>query len=343
MAQHLNFSSISLNIYITLIIVNFLIFIFFRKFSNFLGVYDYPNKRKIHTKKISSIGGVIFLINLITIFFLYFYNFNFSFEFIESFNYLFRNKKEFLAFLLGIIFFFILGYLDDKYNLSPNNKIFWILIILSIILLLDENLRIDRIFILEKFEINFSSSSFFFTMLCIISFINFINMFDGINLQVISYVFFIICFLIFKNIFFLIYFLIPLLFLLILNYKNIIFLGNNGSILISFWLSFILIKTHKVNLITFEDVVLLLFVPFFDMIRLMIFRTLNDKHLFTASMDHIHHILLRKIGFTKTTLIIQSMIIFPVIANQIYNYSYLYVFLVIIGYIYLIKKYNNNV
>ena len=51
--------------FIFLIFFNFLFLFFFRKISNIYNVFDVPDlKRKIHTKKIPLLGGLIIFLNI---------------------------------------------------------------------------------------------------------------------------------------------------------------------------------------------------------------------------------------------------------------------------------------
>ena len=52
--------------FIFLIFFNFLFLFFYRKISNIFNVFDVPDlKRKIHTKKIPLLGGLIIFLNII--------------------------------------------------------------------------------------------------------------------------------------------------------------------------------------------------------------------------------------------------------------------------------------
>jgi UDP-GlcNAc:undecaprenyl-phosphate GlcNAc-1-phosphate transferase len=93
--------------FIVLIILNFLFLFFYRKISNIYNVFDIPDrKRKIHTKKIPLLGGLIIFLNVI-----FFY---FSINFKENYS---------IIFILGCFFFFIFGLIDDKKNLNANVKL----------------------------------------------------------------------------------------------------------------------------------------------------------------------------------------------------------------------------
>ena len=86
-----------------------------------------------------------------------------------------------------------MGAFDDKYNLRPITKIFVMIFLylfqyLEILKLLIEKLRF------LDFEIELRNYSLIFSVFCFLSFINAINMFDGINLQVVFYSIFLLIF-----------------------------------------------------------------------------------------------------------------------------------------------------
>ena len=99
--------------------------------------YDYPDKiRKLHKKKTSLLGGLILLINCC------FYLIN-KFLFNNSLTYLNLN-----SFIVGCILIFLLGLYDDKFNLNANIKFLSQILIISIVLLIDPNLKIKLLYFL---------------------------------------------------------------------------------------------------------------------------------------------------------------------------------------------------
>ncbi len=109
-------------------------------------------------------------------------------------------------------------------------------------------------------------------------------MYDGINLQSGSYFFGIYFYIIYQlgvnNFFFMI--LIFLLIFCLLNVKGKIFFGNSGVYLISFITSYIMIKQYNnLELISIEEIFLIMCIPGYDMLRLFLSRILsNAKPIF---------------------------------------------------------------
>ena len=93
--------------FIFIIFFNFLFLFFYRKISHIYNVFDLPDrKRKIHTKKIPLLGGLIIFLNII-----FFY---LSINFKENYS---------VIFIIGCFSFFIFGLIDDKKNLNANLKL----------------------------------------------------------------------------------------------------------------------------------------------------------------------------------------------------------------------------
>jgi UDP-GlcNAc:undecaprenyl-phosphate GlcNAc-1-phosphate transferase len=310
-----------MKIYLTLIIImNFIIFLNYKKISNVYNIYDYPDKlRKIHKNPTPLLGGLIILINLL------FYLFARYIEFID-FNF-FKNESEILVFLFISVSFFAVGFFDDKYHLKPNLKLFAYIILIISLMLLDSDLIIKDInFTFIDLVFNLKYFNFFFTILCFLLFINSFNMLDGINGQAASYSFFIIILFIFLkiNLIFFISLSVPLLFFIYFNFKEKMFLGDSGTILLGFILSYFFIKSYNSGLKIYSDeIFLIMMIPGFELLRLAVLRIIKKKHPFSPDNNHIHHLLIRKTNFVNCYLLIQFLLIFPFIFYIIVSNSIL--------------------
>ena len=332
-----------INLYITLLLINLFFIFYFKNISQYINLFDKPdNKRKFHKRKIANIGGCLIFFNLL-IFFIY-YLLNKDYFYSNNFNF---SEKEFYIFFIFSFFFFVLGFLDDKFTISPNIKLFIFASIIYFLLIFSNNILVKQInFSFLSFSFDISKISFVFTLISFLLFINAFNMFDGINLQSGIYsLFLLVIFLIINFSVEIIYILIfPLLTFIYLNYKNRCFLGDNGSLLISFILSFLFIKSYNANYIIYADqIFLLMFIPGIDLLRLAITRILNHKHPFEADRDHLHHNILKKFGLNNTLLIIFSIIIFPNILSLILGGTLYFILFSATLYFFLLfysKKYN---
>ena len=285
--------------YTVLIILNFLFLFFYKKISHIYNVFDIPDKkRKVHIAKTPLLGGLIILFNII-----FFY---FNSEYKENYSNIF---------VLGCIFFFIFGLVDDKTNLNANLKLLLQIFFLFSYFLYNQHAVITNfyLFFLKK---NFFLYSFsiFFTIFCFLLFINSVNMFDGINLQVGFYSLFILLFLFFKiDNQFIPPIILALIFFLILNFYNKSFLGNSGSYLLGFIISYFF--SVGANIFSAEQIFLVMLIPGLDMLRVAVLRIINKKHPFSPDRNHLHYLMLSKFQFYKTFIIIQLLIVLPVLLD----------------------------
>ena len=145
-------------------------------------------------------------------------------------------------------------------------------------------------------------------------------MFDGVNLQSGLYsilIFFCIIFF-YSNSLLIKILIISLICFSYLNFKNKTFLGDSGSLLISFIIGYLFIKLYNFNFINYADeITLYMLIPGLDLIRLFIGRIKNKKNTLTSDRNHLHHILIDKFSFEKTLLIIFLLIALPKILNYL--------------------------
>jgi UDP-GlcNAc:undecaprenyl-phosphate GlcNAc-1-phosphate transferase len=186
--------------------------------------------------------------------------------------------------------------LDDKYNLDPNKKFLIFSLLYFSFMQLDKNLIISEIFLNDfRKSIAFKEFSIFFSVLCCLLFLNALNMFDGINYQVATYSIIIFSIFLIKGIFITlsITVIIGLIFFLYLNYKNNIFLGNSGTFLLAFLISYIFIRTYNStrNIFVIEEIFAIMFLPGAELLRLFFFRIINGNNPFKPDRHHIHHLL----------------------------------------------------
>ena len=310
---------------ISSIILSILFYLFFEKIKSIINIYDDGNldKRKIHLGNIPPIGGIIFYL----IFIIHFV-FNIFFNLENKFLFTF---KEQLIILITSSFIFFVGFLDDKYSLSPIKKSIMFLFVILIMLLNNPELQIyfirfdefDKVITLDEFTI-------FFSLFCIFCFINAFNMYDGVNLQSGFYLF--LFFLVFSikgiDSFFFISLLIPLTLFLYYNYKNRIFLGNNGSYFLSYLISIYLIKSNiGLGKISAEEILILLLIPGLDMLRLFLTRAFKGKSPFLPDNNHIHHLLLKKFNHLTVSLLIIMLTIIPYLIFVLFLKSLIVLFL----------------
>lgn len=321
----------SLNFFVLfLILVNYFFLYKLSEISNLLNVYDYPDKRKIHKKPIPLLGGFLFIINFILIYV----------------TGLIFDKNFYILNYTFIIFgsvIFLLGFIDDKKNLPARYKFIILIIIILVNLTLQKNLLISNLYIdffSYKLELNVFES-YFFTLLCILLFMNASNLYDGINLQQAMFIFFFFLYLIFKNpnIEIIKLLIVPLIYFIYLNANNKSFLGDSGTLFISYFLSVVVIQEYHDKNLLISEILLLMIIPGIDMLRLFIFRILKNKNPFLPDRLHLHHLLLKKFSLLKTNLILLLFKIVPILIFNFFQEIFIYIILItILSYLVVIKK-----
>ena len=170
-------------------------------------------------------------------------------------------------------------------------------------------------------------------------------MLDGVNLGAGIYALILLIFLYFyeaNTIFIVIGF--SLLFFLIKNYQNKLFLGNNGSYLLGFVISFFFINLNNKTTISAEEIFLVMSIPGFDMLRLYSQRIYNKKNPFKADLNHLHHLLLKKFSYNRAIICLLLILSIPIIFSFFFKDTHkIYLIIIIVFFYscligYLLKK-----
>ena len=309
------------------LLINIFIIFNLKNIAKIIDIYDFPDKkRKLHKYPVPLIGGVVIAIN-------------FLFIIIIQIDYL---DFGYLIIFIFSLLFFLIGLLDDKLNISPSNKFFFNIVILLIFFSLNESFLIsDFNFLNRHFRLNYFTS-YFFSILCVLLFINAMNLFDGINLQSIFYSIVVLSFLVIKNLnlTYFLFIIFVLLYLTYFNYKNLLFLGDNGIYLLSSFIAFNILSLHNVSkIISADEILIIMMVPGFDMMRLFLERLKNMKNPFHGDRNHLHHLLLDRIGYNKTLIVLLFLIISPIILLSIININII-IILYIITYLLILRRLN---
>jgi len=300
------------------ILLNFIIFYFFDYLKNKINVYDYPdNKKKLHKNPIPLMGGWIFLFNLL----LFLIIKNLSLSNLET------------NIILCSSSFLLIGILDDKYNLSPYSKFLSLTILLVLFFSFNKSMVINN---LEIYDYNIylnQNIGFFFSVLCVLLFVNALNLFDGINLQSSLYGIYFLLFLLYKNLFIeiIIIIIVPLLLIIYLNNKNKVFMGDSGTLFLGSIISLFVIANYTTtNLLKVDEIFLIMFLPGVDMLRLFIQRALNRKNPFMGDREHLHHYFLELFGYKISILSIMIISILPQLLNSFFDSKYIIVFFILL-------------
>lgn len=308
-----NFASLFL-IHIT---INIIILFYFDYIKKKINIFDYPDKkRKLHNKPVPLLGGLIFLLNIICFI---------------TINFFKLSTLEINIILCSVIFLFV-GIADDKYNLSPKVKFLLLIISLLIFFYLNEDMLINHLNI-YNYSINLPSNTrTFFSILCVLLFVNALNLFDGINLQSSLYSIFFLLYLFCQSasqeiIFTL---MISLFLIIYLNMINKVFMGDSGTLFLGCLISLLVIKNYQVaNFSGVDEIFLLMMLPGLDMFRLFVQRLYNKKNPFSGDREHIHHYFSRIYGYKFSIFYVIVLSIIPILLNFIFSSQFIIIFFII--------------
>ncbi len=305
---------------------------------------DYPDERKIHKNLVPYTGGILIVLSLyISLFFINVNNLIFTLIFFSS-------------------FFFILGLIDDIYNLKPIIKLFFQILIISLFLI-QKNVQGYWIIFFNSFFINFFINLFWLTLI-----VNAINLIDGVDgvaitLSIIAFS----CFAIIespkdKTLYLFLFIIIgSLIGLLKYNLPDAkIFLGDNGSLTLGFLLGALSMFISSKTLLTYSIFIPIttILIPIIDVFMVSLKRVKQKKSIFSADKNHIHHELL-SLGFSKRQVLmilslttsffsilslyfpkIKILIIFTIIILLINIFLIIIKITNLFNFKFLIKKYN---
>jgi len=281
-------------LFVTFFLLSLSISLFFLKhfinFSKKNNILDHPDDRKTHITPTPSSGGLAFGIIIILLL------------------PIIIGYKEYQIAIYCSVLLLVLGYLDDRYDLSAKLK-FSIQIIVTIITISS----IGPIILIDSNPLYFNH---IFTFFFILGFTNSYNLIDGVDglaglygvfiLALLSFIFIIDANYIVAII--TVSLMASLVAFLKFNLKSAqVFMGDTGTLLLGFLISVfavIAINEHPVSSLYFESqyslhIILLgaLILPMVDTVRVMTNRILKGIAPFKADRSHLHH-LLGKIGLT---------------------------------------------
>tara|TARA_B100000780_G_scaffold271429_1_gene232356 strand:- start:477 stop:1433 length:957 start_codon:yes stop_codon:yes gene_type:complete len=253
--------------------------------SKKLEFYDKPNIRKIHNSNVFNTGGlIIYLFYLVIV---NFFEFNHNIELIISIGF----------------FICLVGFIDDRINLKPSNKVIFIIIPSAYLIL--NGISVNNLGNYEYIGfLNLGKFQLPFLILATGLLINATNYIDGVDGLLLS--FFVCClgyYIILiedaKTIYLIKLLLIPAILNLFLNMlpsksKFKFFSGNTGSLFIGFFISFLTIELY--NGFNIHPVYLIwpLWYPIYDFLFVSINRAILKKSIFSADNSHLHHKILNK-------------------------------------------------
>jgi UDP-GlcNAc:undecaprenyl-phosphate/decaprenyl-phosphate GlcNAc-1-phosphate transferase len=258
---------------------------------------DKPDARKEHTSPIPTMGGIAVIAGMMMALFLWFP---------------FSNTTAQIAFFFSVTILFVLGLLDDRFDLSAKYKFVIQFALASLIAIAGIRINsFEGLFGIYDLPI---TAQYTFTIVAIVGITNAFNLIDGIDglaggLGFMSLVtiglFLTICgdantaliaFALAGGILAFLYFN--------LNPARI-FMGDTGSLVLGFVLAVLSIRLMQVNILNSTTVIphtpvfvlAIVFIPVFDTLRVFATRMWAGKSPFVADKTHIHHLLTNQ-GFS---------------------------------------------
>lgn len=313
---------------ITLIAIPKIIRISYKK-----GLMDVPGDRSSHTNKIPTLGGVALFFGIVvsTSIFATDLGVNYSF------------------FLSAITILFFIGLMDDLLVVAPDKKLYG-QIISTILIIFGSGIMINSFLgLFYIYEIPYFLGVLL-TIFVFITLINAYNLIDGIDGLasgvgiIISLCFVYIFYRIFDYGIGILAISTTAVLIGFLRYnlsnKYKIFMGDTGSMVIGFILTFMAIRflyiseSSNLGLTTAPAILLFIFViPVLDTISVFTIRILNKRSPFSADKNHLHHQFL-KLGFNhiQTSAILMFVnIIFVIVGYYFRNIEINQLFLIFIG------------
>lgn len=292
-----------------------LVVIFRNKIALRLDVVDHPGSQehKSHAAPTPLVGGLVALPPAIVMLLLQFFQ-----EGMSS-----AHAASYLALAFATLSSLIVGFLDDRRHIPALLR----LIICSGIFGVAISIRPD--FVVSALDLQGMSVKIElgllaipFSVFCLLSFQNAVNMADGRNglvggmaiiwlLALLSYGW---------------HPLTPAIVSLTLglfialgaNLGGRLFLGDAGTYGIGAFVGLATIWFHRSNIgLHTIDVVIMFMIPVLDMTRLFVLRIFNGRHPFSADHNHLHHYLDRSIGWTYGRQIYYALVAFPIVFSRL--------------------------
>lgn len=292
-----------------------------------LKLLDQPNFRKSHKSPIPSIGFMLFIPVIIL-------------SLLNSYIEESLKLKIFILFCFTSALFSIIGYIDDRSQLSGKFKFFLISIVLLIILPLEKSFLVNYlIFAGIDYIIILNQAALFFTVFCIFFFYNSLNFSDGLNGICLSLC---ICWIVYimmfseTNIYYIMIFS-SLIFTIIPNLMGKLFIGNTGVNFLSIIFSMIFIDLYNKNFLKFDEIIILTLFPCIDTIRVSLERLINKKSPFEPDKNHLHHLMTKLVSQSFVFVPYILICTFPIILFQLNINSFIIITFSVFFYLFFVK------
>lgn len=269
-----------------------------KHYAIYKGWYAQQNERTIHHGKIPRLGGIAIYLS-----------------FMISILCTTELSHKLIGVLLGMTLMFLVGVVDDIFDLSSRTKL--IFQILSAIILVLYGVQVDVIRLPFGITLDFGIISILFTIVWVVGITNAINLIDGLDglaggmTSTILLIIALTAGIESQNtiVHITLIMVASIMGFLIYNaHPASIFMGDCGSLTLGFFISAIsLLGFKSATVMTLALPILILFIPILDTVSAILRRTLKHKKFSSADKEHLHHQLMRKFGQTKSVLIMCGM------------------------------------
>jgi UDP-GlcNAc:undecaprenyl-phosphate GlcNAc-1-phosphate transferase len=251
------------------------------RYAHVFGLVDIPNNRSIHATITPRVAGVAIFISVALSHIL------FNWDYLTHYPYLH----------LAILFVFLVGLFDDKYNAAP--KVKFMIIALAIILAYQDGIQITHLGHYFGYEAALPWVFIFpFTLFAISGLTNALNLIDGLDglagsiAMVILGTFLTLGWL-HHDLFMITLsssFMVALAVFLAFNWHPAkIFMGDSGSLTLGFVISILAIQS--LHYLSPTAVLFVVAIPLLDTFVVMTRRIQRGKSVFSADKNHFHHFL----------------------------------------------------
>jgi UDP-GlcNAc:undecaprenyl-phosphate/decaprenyl-phosphate GlcNAc-1-phosphate transferase len=277
-----------------------------------LGVIDYPDGgRHGHARPTPLVGGIALMVPLVLV------------ALAEAVWYG-PSGTIFLILAAAGSGFLLLGWYDDRDHVPPGVRLVISASLCGALVLLQPDLILTEIHLAPDQVVRLGMIAVPFTIICLVGLQNAINMADGMNGLVIGLAALWTGCLMFyapdQLQLYLRFMLLGLLILLPFNLRDSLFLGDAGSYSIGATIGLLMIYCSKAtgSQLPMLTVVLWLFVPVADCLRVMVTRLLSDRSPMIGDKNHLHHRLKRRWDASHALVIYLGLVGIPSLVAAIW-------------------------
>ncbi len=277
-----------------------------------------PNKRMCHTGTVPNIGGIDIFVSFVLTYLL------FEYDSFQHSQYIF----------IGIFLILVVGFVDDLVDLSPGWKLSGE-VLAGLFMIVMADIRITHLHGFLGIDEIPKVASYLLSVFVYLGITNSLNLIDGVDglasgLGIVYCLFFALYFQFIgeMHLSVLAYTLVGSLLVFFLynvfgRSRRKIFMGDSGSLLLGYMITFFVFFFCQVNAYSNESLgiyymqaapavaICVLAVPLFDTLRVMFTRIKKGISPFSPDTNHIHHLLL-KIGLThiQVSMLLISLTLF---------------------------------